>query len=157
MDRPSWDEYFMDIARVVATRATCPRRSVGAVIVRDRRILTTGYNGAPRGLGHCPPDGPLHDWPRGCMQNGHCIRAVHAEANAIVQAALNGVSTRDATLYVTCQPCNHCAKIIVNAGIRKVVFDGDYPDEFAMEVFREARLEVLRLQAEAHGVEEKLL
>lgn len=147
----------MEIARVVATRATCPRRSVGAVIVHDRRILTTGYNGAPKGLKHCPPDGPDHDWPRGCMMNGHCIRAVHAEQNAIVQAALNGVSTRDATLYVTCQPCNHCAKIIVNAGIRKVVFDGDYPDEFAMEVFREAQIEVLRLSAATHGVEEKLL
>jgi dCMP deaminase len=147
----------MQIARVVATRATCPRRSVGAVIVRDRRILTTGYNGAPRGLSHCPPDGPLHDWPKGCMQNGHCIRAVHAEQNAIVQAALNGVSTRGATLYVTCQPCNHCAKIIVNAGIVKVVFDGPYPDDFAMEVFREAGLEVLRLPESSEGVEEKLL
>ena len=147
----------MDIARVVATRATCPRRSVGAVIVHDRRILTTGYNGAPRGLDHCPPDGQFHDWPRGCMLNGHCIRAVHAEQNAIVQAALTGVSTRDATLYVTCQPCNHCAKIIVNAGIRKVVFDGDYPDEFAMQVFREAGLEILRLRPSDHGIEERLL
>lgn len=157
MDRPSWDEYFMQIARVVATRATCPRRSVGAVIVLDRRILTTGYNGAPRGLSHCPPEGPLHDWPKGCMLNGHCIRAVHAEQNAIVQAALNGVSTRNATLYVTCQPCNHCAKIIVNAGIIRVVFDGAYPDEFAMDVFCEAGVEVVRLQASVPGKEEKLL
>ncbi len=157
MERPSWDEYFMQIARVVATRATCPRRSVGAVIVLDRRILTTGYNGAPRGLRHCPPDGPYKDWPEGCMMNGHCVRAVHAEQNAIVQAALNGVSTRGATLYVTCQPCNACAKMIVNAGIVRVVFDGDYPDAFAMEVFREAQIEVVRLPANASGVEEKLL
>jgi len=157
MDRPSWDEYFMQIARVVATRATCPRRSVGAVIVYERRMLTTGYNGAPRELKHCPPDGPLHDWPRGCMMNGHCVRAVHAEQNAIVQAALNGVSTRGATLYVTCQPCNGCAKMIVNAGITKVVFDGDYPDEFAMEVFREAGLTVVRLSGTGAGSEEKLL
>lgn len=155
--RPTWDEYFMEIAQVVATRATCPRRSVGAVIVLDRRILTTGYNGAPRGLSHCPPEGPMHDWPRGCMINGHCVRAVHAEQNAIVQAALNGVSTRGSTLYVTCQPCNGCAKMIVNAGIIKVVFDGDYPDAFAMEVFREAQLEVLRLQRAGEGIEERLL
>ncbi|NUQ70122.1 MAG: dCMP deaminase family protein [Chthonomonadales bacterium] len=155
--RPTWDEYFMEIAQVVATRATCPRRSVGAVIVLDRRILTTGYNGAPRGLSHCPPEGPMHDWPRGCMINGHCVRAVHAEQNAIVQAALNGVSTRGSTLYVTCQPCNSCAKMIVNAGILKVVFDGDYPDAFAMDVFREAQLEVLRLQRAGEGIEERLL
>lgn len=123
----------------------------------ERRILTTGYNGAPRGLGHCPPDGPLYDWPRGCMMNGHCVRAVHAEQNAIVQAALNGVSTRGSTLYVTCQPCNSCAKMIVNAGIVKVVFDGDYPDEFAMEVFREAGITVLRLTSAGEGGEERLL
>lgn len=157
MERPSWDEYFMQIARDVATRATCPRRSVGAVIALDRRILTTGYNGAPRGLEHCPPGGPEHEWPNGCMQSGHCVRAVHAETNAIVQAALNGVSTRDSTLYVTCQPCNGCAKMIINAGILKVVFDGDYPDAFAMEMFREAGLEVIRLRSDAAGVGEKLL
>jgi dCMP deaminase len=155
--RPSWDEYFMQIAGVVATRATCPRRSVGAVIVKDRRILTSGYNGAPAGLQHCPPGGPDHDWPDGCMRGGHCIRTVHAEQNAIVQAALNGVSTRDATLYVTCQPCSNCAKMVINAGIVKVVFDGDYPDEFAMEMFREAQIEVLRLRPDAGGVGEKLL
>jgi len=157
MDRPSWDEYFLQIARVVATRATCPRRSVGAVIVLDRRILTTGYNGAPRGLRHCPPDGPNKDWPEGCMMNGHCVRAVHAEQNAIVQAALNGVSTRRATLYVTCQPCNACAKMIVNAGIVRVVFDGDYPDAFAMEVFKEAAIEVVRMAGAAGEHAEKLL
>jgi len=91
------------------------------------------------------------------MINGHCVRAVHAEQNAIVQAALNGVSTRGSTLYVTCQPCNSCAKMIVNAGILKVVFDGDYPDAFAMDVFREAQLEVLRLQRAGEGIEERLL
>ncbi len=131
MSRPSWDEYFMQVAFVVATRATCPRRSVGAVIVLDKRILATGYNGAPRGLAHCTEVG-CH------IVAGHCIRALHAEQNAILQAAMNGVSTRGATVYVTCQPCNHCAKMIINAGIERVVFQGDYPDEFALELFAEA-------------------
>jgi len=121
----------MQVAFVVATRATCPRRSVGAVIVLDKRILATGYNGASRGLAHCTEVG-CH------MVAGHCIRALHAEQNAILQAAMNGVSTRGATIYVTYQPCNHCAKMIINAGIERVVFQGDYPDEFALELFAEA-------------------
>ncbi len=137
MERPSWDDYFMQIAFVVATRATCPRRSVGAVIVHDRRILATGYNGAPRGLAHCTEVG-CH------IVAGHCIRALHAEQNAILQAALNGVSTRGATIYVTCQPCNHCAKMIINAGIERVVFQGDYPDPFALELFAEAGVTIDR-------------
>jgi dCMP deaminase len=137
--RPSWDEYFMRIAKEVATRATCPRRSVGAVIVLDRRILTTGYNGAPQGLAHCTEVGCK-------MVEGHCQRALHAEQNAILQAALNGVSTRGATVYVTCQPCNACAKMIINAGIVRVVFEGDYPDPFAMELFEEAGMELVRLR-----------
>jgi len=137
--RPSWDEYFMRIAKEVATRATCPRRSVGAVIVLDRRILTTGYNGAPHGLAHCTEVGCK-------IVDGHCQRALHAEQNAILQAALNGVSTRGATVYVTCQPCNACAKMIINAGIVRVVFEGDYPDPFAMELFEESGIELLRLR-----------
>lgn len=135
--RPPWDEYFMRIAKEVATRATCPRRSVGAVIVLERRILTTGYNGAPHGLAHCTEVGCK-------IVDGHCQRALHAEQNAILQAALNGVSTRGATIYVTCQPCNACAKMIINAGIVRVVFEGDYPDPFAMELFEEAGLELIR-------------
>ncbi len=137
--RPSWDEYFMRIAKEVATRATCPRRSVGAVIVLDRRILTTGYNGAPHGLAHCTEVGCK-------IVDGHCQRALHAEQNAILQAALNGVSTRGATVYVTCQPCNACAKMIINAGIVRVVFEGDYPDPFAMELFEESGMELVRLR-----------
>ncbi len=137
--RPSWDEYFMRIAKEVATRATCPRRSVGAVIVLDRRILATGYNGAPHGLAHCTEVGCK-------IVDGHCQRALHAEQNAILQAALNGVSTRGATVYVTCQPCNACAKMIINAGIVRVVFEGDYPDPFAMELFEESGIELLRLR-----------
>ncbi len=149
MTRPSWEEYFMQIARDVSTRATCNRRLVGAVVVLDKRILTTGYNGAPHGLPHCTEVGCK-------MQDGHCVRTLHAEQNAIVQGALNGVSLRGATLYVTCQPCNNCAKMIINAGITKVVFDGDYPDEFAMELFDQAKIELIRLPADAHGVGETL-
>ena len=89
--------------------------------------------------------------------HGHCVRTVHAEQNAILQAALNGVSTRGATMYVTCQPCNNCAKMLINAGIVKIVFDGDYPDDFAMELFRESGMEVIRLSPEMTGVGEKLL
>lgn len=150
MTRPSWDEYFMQIARDVATRATCPRRSVGAVVALEKRILTTGYNGAPHGLPHCTEVGCK-------MQDGHCIRTLHAEQNAIVQGALNGVTLRGATLYVTCQPCHNCAKMIVNAGIVRVVFDGDYPDPFAMELFEMAELELFRLAAAPGSVAEKLL
>lgn len=140
--RPSWDTYFMEIAKLVATRATCPRRSVGAVIVRDRRILATGYNGAPRGLAHCPEGGPGHDWPAGCMRAGHCIRSLHAEQNALLQAAQIGVPCEGATIYVTCQPCNMCAKMIINAGIHRVIYEGDYPDPFSLELFRDGSLEV---------------
>lgn len=134
----------MQIAHLVATRATCPRRSVGAVIVRDRRILATGYNGAPRGLPHCPPGGPEHDWPEGCMRAGHCIRSLHAEQNALLQAAQIGISCDGASIYVTCQPCNTCAKMLINAGIRRVIYEGDYPDAFSLELFRQAAIEVLR-------------
>ncbi|HRK21433.1 MAG TPA: dCMP deaminase family protein [Fimbriimonadaceae bacterium] len=140
--RPSWDTYFMEIAHLVATRATCPRRSVGALIVRDKRILATGYNGAPRGLPHCPSGGPEHDWPRGCMRAGHCIRSLHAEQNALLQAAMIGVPCEGATVYVTAQPCNNCAKMIINAGIVRVIYEGDYPDEFSKELFRDAGTEV---------------
>jgi dCMP deaminase len=133
--RPSWDEYFMQIAHDVATRATCLRRQVGAVIVRDRRILLTGYNGAPKGQEHCIDVG-CH------MVGGHCVRCLHAEQNAIIQGAYFGVSTSGATLYCTHQPCNMCAKMIVNAGIVKLIIGGEYPDEFAMEILNEAKIEL---------------
>ncbi len=120
--RPSWDEYFMDIAFTVATRSTCDRAHVGAVLVRDRRILATGYNGAPAGLPHCDEAGHL-------MIDGHCVRTLHAEQNAIIQAALHGINTEGATAYVTHQPCLTCAKMIINAGVRRVVYAGNYPDE----------------------------
>src|SRR5687768_12114500 len=142
--RPSWDAYFMQIAHLVATRATCPRRSVGAIIVRDKRILATGYNGAPRGLPHCPAGGPENDWPAGCMYANHCIRSLHAEQNALLQAAMIGVACEGASIYVTCQPCNGCAKMLINAGIVRVIYEGHYPDEFSKELFRDAGMEVFR-------------
>jgi len=119
--RPSWDDYFLNIAYEVANRSTCDRAQVGAVIVKDKRILTTGYNGSPSGLPHCTDVGCL-------MENGHCIRTLHAEQNAIIQAALHGVSTAGATIYVTHQPCFLCAKTIINAGIKKIVYGQEYPD-----------------------------
>lgn len=120
--RPTWDEYFMQIAFTVAQRSTCDRAHVGAVIVQDRRMLTTGYNGAPAGLPHCDEVGHL-------MVDGHCVRTLHAEQNAIIQAALHGVGIQNSTVYVTHQPCLTCAKMIINAGIQRVVYAGNYPDE----------------------------
>lgn len=132
----------MEIAKLVSTRATCRRRSVGALIVRDKHIVATGYNGAPRGLEHCPEDGPHKDWPEGCMRAGHCIRSLHAEQNALLQAAKIGVACDGATMYVTCQPCNMCAKMIINAGIAKVIYEGEYPDEFSLELFKQSHTSV---------------
>lgn len=143
-ERPSWDTYFMDIAHLVATRATCPRRSVGAVLVKDRRILATGYNGAPRGISHCPDHGHETEWPNGCLRAGHCIRALHAEQNALLSAAMIGTPCAGSTIYVTCQPCNMCAKMIINAGIERVIYEGDYPDEFSLQLFKESGLELFR-------------
>jgi dCMP deaminase len=131
MARPSWDEYFLGIAFQVARRSTCDRARVGAIIVKDRRILTTGYNGAPAGLPHCDDVGHL-------MVDGHCVRTLHAEQNAIIQAALHGVSVQGGTIYVTHQPCLTCAKMIINAGIVRVVYAGEYPDENSRAFLAEA-------------------
>ncbi|MGC4089299.1 MAG: dCMP deaminase family protein [Polyangiaceae bacterium] len=120
--RASWDEYFMAIAQEVATRSTCDRKHVGAVIVRDKMILTTGYNGSIRGLAHCDDEGHM-------MEEGHCVRTVHAEANAIVQAACNGVRVDGADIYVTASPCFGCFKLIANAGLRRIVFGEFYRDQ----------------------------
>ncbi len=129
--RPGWDEYFMEIARTVATRATCPRASVGAVLTRNKRILTTGYNGAPRGVAHCTEAGCI-------MVDGHCLRATHAEANAIVQGALHGVSLEGATAYCTHQPCSGCSKLLISAGVVRIVYGGAYPDAVAELLLAEA-------------------
>ncbi len=144
--RPSWDEYFMQIVELIKTRSTCLRRQVGAVIVKDKRILATGYNGAPVGCKHCSEVGCMREKlniPSG--QRHELCRAIHAEQNAIVQAAYSGTSVSGATLYVTNQPCVLCAKLAINAGIVRIVFDGEYPDELAMTLLSEAGIEVVRL------------
>jgi dCMP deaminase len=150
-ERPTWDEYFMNIAYVVGTRGTCDRGRNGAVIVRDKRILTTGYVGAPRGLEHCDEAGHLmHDVinPDGKISK-HCIRTAHAEQNAIVQAALHGVSTEGATLYVKFEPCFTCAKMIINAGIKRVVCQKKYhAAELTREFFRKAGVEIEYIEDE---------
>jgi dCMP deaminase len=120
--RTDWDTYFMEIARVVASRATCDRKHVGAVIVRDRIILSTGYNGSIRGLPHCSEVGHM-------MEDGHCVATIHAEANAILQAARNGVAIDGATIYTTASPCWPCFKLIANAGLGRIVFGEFYRDE----------------------------
>ena len=135
MSRPSWDFYFLDMAKHAATRSTCLRREVGAVLVRDRHILATGYNGAPAGTPHCSETGCLReelDVPSG--QRHELCRAVHAEANAVIQCALHGASTEGSTLYCTNAPCSMCSKILVNAGVKRVVVLNAYPDEMAMEI-----------------------
>jgi dCMP deaminase len=147
MMRPSWDEYFMDIVELIKTRSTCLRRQVGALVVKEKRILSTGYNGAPMGCRHCAEVGCLRDQndvPSG--QRHELCRAIHAEQNAIIQAAYNGVSLKDGTMYVTCQPCILCAKMIVNSGIMKIVFRGDYPDEMSMELLKEAGVRVVKYE-----------
>ena len=134
--RPSWDEYFMDIVELVKKRSTCLRRQVGALIVKDKRILATGYNGAPAGCKHCTETGQRHE----------ICRAAHAEQNAIVQAAYSGTSVKNSVMYVTTQPCVLCAKLIINAGITKIMFKGDYPDTLAMELLQEAGVRVVKYE-----------
>jgi dCMP deaminase len=137
-ERATWDEYFMAIARQVATRSTCDRKHVGAVIVRDRMILTTGYNGSVRGLPHCDDVGHL-------MEEGHCVRTTHAEANALVQAARNGVGVEGAGIYVTASPCFGCFKLIANAGLSRIVFGEFYRDERIFDFSRQLGLELVHL------------
>ena len=146
--RVSWDEYFMQIAEIVKTRSTCLRRQVGAVIVKDNRIITTGYNGAPSGLKHCTEIGGCErqrlNIPSG--QRHELCRALHAEQNAIIQAAKIGVSTEGATIYITLQPCVICAKMLVNAGITRIVHKGEYPDELSRAILEEAGIEVVAME-----------
>jgi dCMP deaminase len=143
--RPAWDDYFLDIVGLVAKRATCLRRRVGAALVRDRRILSTGYNGAPSGLRHCLEIGCLRERLRIPSGERHELcRGLHAEQNAIIQAALHGVSVKGATLYCTNHPCMICAKMIINAGIVRIVVGGEYRDNLAEEMLAEANVEVSR-------------
>lgn len=146
-DRPSWDEYFMQMAQLTAQRSTCLRRKVGAVIVKDKHIIATGYNGAPRGLKHCVELG-------GCLreklkipsgQRHELCRALHAEQNAIIQAATLGQSIEDGTIYITHQPCAICAKMIINAGLKRIVVKEGYPDDLSVEILDEAGLKIVML------------
>jgi len=146
LNRPTWEEYFIQIARYVSTRTTCLRRSVGAVLVRDKRILSTGYNGAPSGVPHCAEVGCLRETMRIPSGERHELcRGLHAEMNALIQAALHGVTTKGATLYCTTTPCSLCARMLINAGIIEVVALEGYPDELARDLLQQAgvRLRVL--------------
>ncbi|MFB0519641.1 MAG: cytidine/deoxycytidylate deaminase family protein [Acidobacteriota bacterium] len=144
--RPSWDEYFMEITNIVSHRSTCLRRHVGTVVVKGKRILTTGYNGAPSGLKHCSEVGCLReklDIPSGERQE--LCRASHAEQNAIIQAAQHGVSINGATIYSTHFPCVTCAKMIINAGIKKIIYQQGYPDQLSRELLEEAGIELKKM------------
>lgn len=144
--RPSWDEYFMEMAKLVAKRSTCLRRSVGAVLVKGKRILATGYNGAPRGLKHCIDIGCMRQKlkiPSG--QRHELCRALHAEQNALIQASLYGISVEGSLLYATNQPCVICAKMLINAGIKEIIIGEGYPDKMAMDFLRQAGIRVRRI------------
>jgi dCMP deaminase len=143
-ERSSWDKYFMDIAKQVATRATCDRKHVGALLVRDRIILSTGYNGSIRGLPHCDQVGHM-------LENDHCVATVHAEANAIIQAAKNGVRIDGATIYTTASPCWPCFKLIANAGVTRIVFGEFYRDSRIFEYATRLNLELTGLGDDAQA------
>lgn len=145
--RPSWDEYFVSITKTVASRSTCLRRKVGAIIVKDKRILTTGYNGAPRGVKSCLEIGRcLREELRVPSGQRHEIcRALHAEQNAIIQAAYHGVQIAGSSVYSTTQPCVLCAKMIINAGIQKIYYYEEYPDQLSLDLLKEAEVELIKL------------
>ncbi len=145
--RPSWDEYFLQMAKVVATRSTCLRRQVGAVIVKDKNILATGYNGAPSKLPHCEVTGCLREQLGIKSGERHELcRGLHAEHNAIIQAALHGTPIKGSTLYLTNEPCIICAKMIINAGIKEVVYVGRYPDQMARDFLKQAKVKVRKVK-----------
>ncbi|MDD5137088.1 MAG: cytidine/deoxycytidylate deaminase family protein [Candidatus Omnitrophica bacterium] len=142
-NRPTWDEYFLGIADLVSKRSTCLRRRVGAVLVKDKRILATGYNGAPSRIAHCSETGCIREKlkiPSG--ERHELCRGLHGEQNAFLQAALHGTSLKGATLYCTTQPCIICAKMVINAGIKEIVIKGTYPDKMAREILKEAKVKV---------------
>lgn len=153
--RISWDEYFMSMAELASRRSTCIRRQVGAVLVKDNQVLSTGYNGAPKGLPNCCD---LNECLRQKLEipqgkNHELCRAVHAENNAITQCAVNGVSCRGATLYVTASPCSMCMKQIINAGIVRVVALDDYPDDLSKKLLQESEIEFMRFEKNSSNTE----
>lgn len=149
MKRPSWDDYFMDMTKLTATRSSCLRRHVGAVLVKDTRVIATGYNGAPAGVTHCEVTGCLRqklNVPSG--ERHELCRGLHAEQNAIIQAALYGVSTEGATLYCTTKPCSICTKMIINAKITKIVYEEYYEDSLADELLKDTDIRILQYKKE---------
>lgn len=155
--RPSWQQYFMQMAHLASSRSTCLRRTVGAALVRDNQLIATGYNGSPKGIPHCAETGCLREQqsvPSG--EKHELCRGVHAEQNAIIQAAINGSSTRGAALYCTHQPCSICARLIINAEIKTVYVSETYPDALAEQLFREAGIELFQLDM-ASGTMHRLL
>jgi len=145
-DRPTYDEYFMEMAHVVSKRSTCIRRNVGAILVKDKHILSTGYNGAPKGLKHCSEVGCIRKElkvPSG--QRHELCRGLHAEQNAIIQAAVFGVSIKNSVLYCTDTPCVVCVKMLINAGVKEIIYSGDYPDDLAKKMLGESNIKIRRL------------
>lgn len=148
LKRAGWDDYFMNIAKVVASRSTCDRKFVGAVIVRDKTILSTGYNGSIRKLEHCDEAGHM-------MENDHCVATIHAEANSILQAAKNGVCIDGSTIYTTASPCWICFKLIANAGIKRICYGEFYRDERIFEIAKKVGIELVKLEKkELNGAHE---
>ena len=138
LKRAGWDEYFMNVAKVVSSRSTCDRKFVGAVIVRDKTILSTGYNGSIRGLEHCDEAGHI-------MENGHCVATIHAEANAILQAAKNGASINNSTFYTTASPCWPCFKMIANTGIKRICYGEFYRDRRIFDTAKKLKIELVKI------------
>ncbi len=141
VERVPWDQYFMNIASVVASRSTCPRKLVGAVIVRDKTILSTGYNGSIRGMPHCSEVGHM-------MENDHCVATIHAEANAIIQAAKNGVMIDGATIYITASPCWACFKQIANSGVRRIIYGEFYRDDRIFKVAQTLGIDLVHIASQ---------
>jgi len=144
--RPSYDEYFMEMAHIVSKRSTCKRRKVGAILVKDKHILSTGYNGAPKGIKHCSEVGCLRDEinvPSG--ERHELCRGLHAEQNAIIQAAVFGISIKDSILYCTNTPCIVCVKMLINAGVKEIIYSGDYPDDLAKKMLSESTINIKNL------------
>ena len=151
-NRPSWETYFMNITNLVAQRSTCLRRAVGAVLVKDKRVLSTGYNGAPSNLKHCSEVGCLREQMG--IESGkmhELCRGIHAEQNAIIQAAYHGVSVKGAVIYCTNQPCSICARMIINAGIVKIYYQSGYADSLAKELLAEANIELKQIESDNQG------
>lgn len=147
MERPDWDEYFMEMAELAARRATCLRRKVGAVLVKNKKVLATGYNGAPMDIEHCETTGCLREEMQVPSGERHEIcRGVHAEQNLVAQAAIHGVKTEDSIVYCTHQPCIICTKILINAGVKKIYFKNSYSDEFAENLLKQSNVEFIKYE-----------